>query len=201
MLFNYNLITLPFLNFEALKNFVFACLVFLIWALFGAWIHAYTHPKQKIIPVKIEKTKALILIKDTTLSKIKDNVFKKPRKTLAKTIAKKIIYLDFNQRDFDEDAFLESYAAELKGYLKTNPKLHIYVVGFTDIIGDSISNYWVGFERAKNFKSFLVSQDIDKNIIHTSSKGEKDPIAKNNSKKERRKNRRIEITLKPKPHD
>jgi len=184
-----------------LKNFAFACLVFLIWALFGAWVHAYTHPKQKEIPVKTVKSKPLIIAKDTVQTKIKDSIFKKPEKTLEKTIAKKIIYLDFNQRDFDEDAVLESYATKLKGYIKTNPKLHIYVVGFTDIIGDSISNYWVGFERAKNFKSFLVSQDIDKNIIHTSSKGEENPIAKNNSKKERRKNRRIEITLKPKPHD
>jgi len=192
-----------------LKNFVFACLAFLIWAFFGAWVHAYTHPKQKVIPVKIVKIKPLIVVKDTvqtkvketSQSKIKDSVLKTPQKPPIKSIAKKIIFLKFNQKDFDEDAVLESYATELKGYLKTNSKLHIYIVGFTDTIGDSISNYWVGFERARNFKSFLVSQDIDKNIIHTSSKGEKDPIAKNNSKKERRKNRRIEITLKPKPHD
>ncbi len=192
-----------------MKNFVLACLAFLIWALFGAWVHAYTHPKQKVIPVKIEKAKSLIVVKDAALLKVKeinqtktkDSVFKTSEKVPIKTIAKKIIFLKFNQKDFDEDAILESYASKLKGYLKTNPNFHIYIVGFTDTIGDSISNYWVGFERAKNFKSFLVSQDIDKNIIHTSSKGEKDPIAKNNSKKERRKNRRIEITLKPKPHD
>lgn len=189
-----------------MKNFVFACLAFLIWAFFGAWVHAYTHPKQKVNPIKIVKAKPLIVVKDAVLlkvkkAKIKGSVFKTPKKSPVKIIAKKVIYLDFNQMDFDEDTILESYAAELKGYLKTNPKLHIYIVGFTDTIGDSISNYWVGFERAKNFKSFLVSQGIDKNIIHTSSKGEKDPIAKNNSKKERRKNRRIEITLKPKPHD
>jgi len=192
-----------------LKNFVFACLAFLMWALFGAWVHAYTHPKQKVSAIKIEKAKPLVVVGKTASSKvtkiiqtkIKDSVLKTPEKPPVKPIAKKIIFLKFNQKDFDEDAFLESYATELKGYLKTNPKLHIYIVGFTDTIGDSISNYWVGFERAKNFKSFLVSQGIVKNIIHTSSKGEKDPIAKNNSKKERRKNRRIEITLKPKPHD
>ncbi|MFK5891051.1 MAG: OmpA family protein [Flavobacteriaceae bacterium] len=192
-----------------MKNFVLACLAFLIWALFGAWVHAYTHPKQKVNPIKIVKTKPLIIVKDTVQSKaketiqvkIKDSVFKTPKISPVKTIAKKVIYLDFNQMDFDEDTILESYATKLKGYIKTNPKLNIYIVGFTDTVGDSISNYWVGFERARNFKSFLVSQDIDKNIIHTSSKGEKDPIAKNNSKKERRKNRRIEITLKPKPHD
>lgn len=192
-----------------MKNFVLACLAFLIWAFFGAWVHAYTHPKQKVIPIKIEKAKSLIVVKDAVLlkvketnqKKIKDSVVKTPQKSPIKSIAKKIIFLKFNQKDFDEDAVLESYATELKGYIKTNPKLNIYIVGFTDTIGDSISNYWVGFERARNFKSFLVSQDIDKNIIHTSSKGEKDPIAKNNSKKERRKNRRIEITLKPEPHD
>jgi len=188
-----------------LKNFVFACLAFLIWALFGAWVHAYTHPKQKVNPIKIVKTKPLIVVKDTVQSKAKETIQVKTKDSVLKipikTIAKKIIFLKFNQKDFDEDAVLESYATKLKGYIKTNPKLNIYIVGFTDTVGDSISNYWVGFERARNFKSFLVSQDIDKKIIHTSSKGEKDPIAKNNSKKERRKNRRIEITLKPKPHD
>lgn len=184
-----------------MKNFVFACLVFLIWALFGAWVHAYIHPKQKEIPVKIEKTKPIIVVKDTILTKIKDSVIKKPEKTIEKLIPKKIIYLGFDQREFDEDVTLENYVTELKGQLSSNTNLNIYIVGFTDTIGDSIDNYWVGMERAKNFKSYLVSQDIDKNIIHTSSKGEKDPNAKNNSKIERRKNRRIEITLKPKPHD
>jgi outer membrane protein OmpA-like peptidoglycan-associated protein len=178
------------------KNFVFASIVFLIWALFGAWLHAYTHPKEPVLiqPEVTIKPKPVI---------IKNTVIPKPTKkdsTVSKTdsykFPKKIIYLNFNQKTFNENEVVDIYVKNLKAFLDKVETAQIYIVGYTDNIGDSISNYWVGFERAKNFKSFLISQGIDKQIIHTSSKGEKEPLAKNNSKKERRKNRRIEITVK-----
>jgi len=179
------------------KNFVFACIAFLIWALFGAWVHAYTHPKEpvSIQPVATIKPKPVIIAKEAVKQKPtkKDSIFGKPN---VHKFPKKIIYLNFNQKKFNENKAVDIYVKNLKAYLNKVKKVQIYIVGYTDNIGDSISNYWVGFERAKNFKSFLISQGIDKHIIHTSSKGEKEPLAKNNRKKERRKNRRIEITVK-----
>ncbi len=179
-----------------MKNFVLACIAFLIWALLGAWVHAYTHPKE---PVSIQPVAAIkpkpVIIKNTVLPKPKkkDSTLKKAN---SYKFPKKTIYLDFNQKTFNENETVDIYVKNLKAFLNKVERVQIYIVGYTDNIGDSISNYWVGFERAKNFKNFLISQGIDKQIIHTSSKGEKEPLANNNSKKERRKNRRIEITVK-----
>ena len=157
-----------------LKNFSLACFTFLIWALFGAWVHTYRHPKYKLKPAKIEKVHPVIVERTTNNTMIKekvkkDSILKKPpikeapTQTFDKTASLNLgAGLYFNQKDFDEDITLETYVSELKKKLKNNPKLHVYIVGYTDSIGDSIANYWVGFERAKNFKSFLMSQDIDK---------------------------------------
>jgi len=178
-----------------MKNFAFALVTFLVWALIGFGIHTYFH-SQKTQPVEVILPKTEVSLKDT-LNKngiAKDSISKIIPEF---TVPKKIIYLGFDIKDFKETQNIDNYIKSLKKYIKINKLAQIYIVGFTDDIGEETANYWIGSERANNFKLFLISKGIEKERIHTSSKGETSPITKNNSLESRRKNRRIEITVKP----
>ncbi|MCF6214166.1 MAG: OmpA family protein [Flavobacteriaceae bacterium] len=183
-----------------MKNFGWAFLVFLIWAFFGAWIHAELHPqKEKLIKTPLPKEKAApipIVVKDTVIVKpvLKDSILKV---VPVKPFPKKIIYLGFNQKDFTDTDSIYVYTKALINYINKNDSTQIYIVGHTDSVGDERDNYWIGLERAKNFKTFLIVQGIDKQRIHTDSKGEEEPFSENQTATDRKKNRRIEITVKP----
>ncbi len=169
-----------------MKNFALALVTFFIWALFGFWIHNIIH-KQKAEPTE------LLLQK----SKPVDSLQKSKKDSIFKITAKKTLYLGFDKKSLAETQNIDNYIDTLKKYTVLNERFQIYIVGYTDDIGDEKDNYWIGLERANNFKKFLISKGINKEQIHTSSKGESEPITKNNSLKSRRKNRRIEITVKP----
>lgn len=181
-----------------MKNFGLASLTFFIWVLLGYGVHTFIHP-QKAEPVKVvlpnsksDKTKKLI--NDSLNIKTEDSILKTNNRL---TFPKKILYLGFDKKDFIETQNIDNYIKNLKKYIVLYKQYQIYIVGFTDDIGDEKDNYWIGLERANNFKNFLILKGIEKEHIHTSSKGENEPITKNNSLASRRKNRRIEITVKP----
>jgi len=181
-----------------LKNFGLAILTFFVWAFIGLWYHTYTHTKKKeptdIVMPKKKLPKTNTYVKDS-LNKMKsDSITKSVTK---KTLSKKILYLGFDKKTFTENKIIDNYLKDLKKYITTNKNAQIYVVGYTDSIGTETDNYWIGNERANNFRLFLISKGIKKERIHASSKGENNPINKNNSLESRRKNRRIEITVKP----
>jgi len=185
-----------------MKNFAFALVTFFIWTLIGYGFHTLIHPQKKE-PIEVllpnskptdKLSKSEKSIKDSLNNRIKDSISKINNKL---TIPKKILYLGFDKKDFTETKNIDNYLKSLKKYLLSNKQAQIYIVGFTDDIGDDKDNYWIGLERANNFKNFLISKNVEKKRIHTSSKGENEPMTKNNSLISRRKNRRIEITIKP----
>jgi len=174
-----------------MKNFALALVTFFIWALIGFWIHNI---------IRIQKTEPTELVMPN--SKSVDSLQKAPKDSIFKIVAKKtfpkkILYLGFDKKSLTENKNIDDYINKLKKYTNLNTQFQIYIVGYTDDIGDEKDNYWIGLERANNFKKFLISKGINKKQIHTSSKGENEPTTKNNSLESRRKNRRIEITVKP----
>lgn len=177
-----------------MKNFALAFVTFFIWTLIGYGFHILIHPENnKSNSIVLPKSKPVNnLIKDKKLTK---DTISKIKKELA--IPKKILYLGFDKKDFQETQNIDNYIKDLKKYITANKNTQIYITGFTDSIGDEKDNYWIGLERANNFKNFLIAKHIKKERIHTSSEGEKNPLTKNSSLVSRRKNRRIEIIIKP----
>lgn len=88
------------------------------------------------------------------------------------------------------DEYLDKLAERLK---KTNETVSI--TGHTDAVGTEEFNYDLALSRAKHIQSILVSKGIAPDRIQIASKGEKQPVASNDTEEGRRQNRRVELVL------
>lgn len=79
--------------------------------------------------------------------------------------------------------------------LKKYPDYKMTIHGHTDSIGGAEDNLILSKERAAACLAFLVSKGIDKNRLSSEGFGESQPLADNNTKAGRRKNRRVEFKL------
>ncbi|HHB78221.1 MAG TPA: OmpA family protein [Saprospiraceae bacterium] len=89
------------------------------------------------------------------------------------------------------DNYLDQLAEELKNSNRT-----VELIGHTDMMGDSKSNYKLGLRRAKNIRDYLRKKGVSRKAIVTKSMGEKDPVATNDTPEGRHQNRRVEIIVK-----
>ena len=84
---------------------------------------------------------------------------------------------------------------DLAQIMKTYPKLHIRIVGYTDSVGPESVNKPLSAARANFVKAALVKNGISDGRITTSKEGEEEPIATNQTAKGRQRNRRVEIVV------
>ena len=112
----------------------------------------------------------------------------------------------FNQLDFSNITFEKSSTAltaiaqqTLDSAVKTlleNPSVNISVDGHTDSSGNPELNLKLSHQRAKSVFDYLVNAGIDATRIDANGFGDQFPIAPNETKAGRIKNRRIEIKVK-----
>lgn len=105
-----------------------------------------------------------------------------------KEIEDMTIIFPFNSTEFgnSEDATLQ----KIKDYLNANLSKSLKITGHTDNSGPEIYNEYLGMERAKSVAYFF--RDIENpNRIYVASKGEKEPMVSNDTRKGRKQNRRI----------
>lgn len=76
-------------------------------------------------------------------------------------------------------------------FFETNPGQQAMLIGFSDSIGDPIGNKALSLQRARTVEQALLARGI--NIQRTVGLGEMAPIASNQTKLGREKNRRVEI--------
>ena len=79
---------------------------------------------------------------------------------------------------------------------ETGPRSRVFVVGYTDSIGDKTSNYRLSRNRAKAIQREIISSfGIDASIVMAVGKGEENPVGDNRRASGRASNRRVEIYL------
>ncbi len=96
------------------------------------------------------------------------------------------------QREADPrvDEYIEKLAQRLK---QTNETVSI--TGHTDSSGSEEYNEKLGLARARHIEQLLISKGIDKSRITIASKGEKEPVASNDTEEGRRQNRRVVLVI------
>ena len=106
-----------------------------------------------------------------------------------------IIPFTFSSNDIDTANYM--ILDRIAGYLMRYPEKSINVRGYTDVSGPDSYNESVSFFRANEVKSYLVSKGVSPDNIVTYAMGGANPIASNASIEGRKRNRRVEIELKP----
>ncbi|WP_405248195.1 OmpA family protein [Cellulophaga sp. Asnod2-G02] len=100
--------------------------------------------------------------------------------------------------DFDETTIEITYNKQLSDlvtYLKSNPKLNIYLYGHTDAMGSVAYNDELSEKRAATVAKFLEKSGLSKNRISWKGFGFKKPVVSNEKEDVRFKNRRVEFLV------
>lgn len=82
---------------------------------------------------------------------------------------------------------------KIASFMLSYPDRVAIVEGHTDSMGDDDYNYDLSRERAYTVRSALMALGVDGSRITTSNRGEAAPIADNNTREGRQKNRRVEV--------
>ena len=85
--------------------------------------------------------------------------------------------------------------AKLTGVLSVFPKLNLRIEGYTDSTGTDEINNKLSRDRAVSVVEFLQTQGIGAERMTSEGYGSKFPVASNETKEGRAKNRRVEVVL------
>lgn len=86
---------------------------------------------------------------------------------------------------------------QIAGVIKQYEKTVVHIVGHTDSRGAAAYNQKLSENRAEAVAAYLVSQGVDPARLMTAGRGESEPIASNETKAGRARNRRVDIVIKP----
>jgi outer membrane protein OmpA-like peptidoglycan-associated protein len=79
--------------------------------------------------------------------------------------------------------------------LKDDPNARVTIVGHTDSTGSEAVNNPLSIERAQSVRDYLAARGVSPARVEVAGRGEREPVADNNSDSGRAKNRRVEIFL------
>lgn len=105
-----------------------------------------------------------------------------------------LIYFPFNSTDKLNNEEVEKYLEEIAIHASLNNE-RIRLIGHTDDVGEVSSNYNLGLKRANIIKEYLIRKGVVPNKILTYSKGERNPLADNDTDGGRARNRRTELKV------
>jgi OOP family OmpA-OmpF porin len=115
-------------------------------------------------------------------------VAKKP----AKVVIDSVLLFDFDSAALKESAVkaLNAAFALFKGNQDIDK---VMITGHTDSVGSDAYNQGLSERRANAVRSYLVNQGADGNMLEAKGMGESKPVASNDTKEGRAKNRRVEF--------
>lgn len=108
---------------------------------------------------------------------------------------KRPLRFNSNSADLLLSKELQQYLNDVKTYLLQDTDKNVLLTGHTDSDGKDATNQILGKKRAEDVKVRLVNMGIAADRISTSSKGEKEPVATNNTSAGKAQNRRVEISV------
>lgn len=97
------------------------------------------------------------------------------------------------QREVDQK--IEKCMEDIVKFLKASPGKTVKVMGHTDDAGTDEFNLELGMKRAEHIRTILVKNGIDKSRISIESKGEREPVASNDTEEGARLNRRAMLEV------
>lgn len=115
------------------------------------------------------------------------------KQSACKPIVLKNIWFEFDKADLKEASFAE--LNQLRDFLEGCDQYNIEITGFTCNLGSQQYNALLSERRAKSVANYLISKGISKERITTKGVGPDKPIASNNTREGRIKNRRVEFQL------
>lgn len=105
-----------------------------------------------------------------------------------------IIRFPFGSVKKEYDPSVDDYITKLSTRVKETSE-RITLTGHTDNVDSDTFNLQLGLRRAQEIKNILVGQGVAANQITTTSKGESQPVASNETEEGRYENRRVEVRL------
>ena len=106
------------------------------------------------------------------------------------------ILFDVDKATLKQD--LKTSLAKVAGILTVYQQFNVSIEGNTDNTGSADHNMKLSQQRADNVKNFLVEQGIDAGRLSAKGLGMTMPIADNNTKEGRQKNRRVDLVIQDK---
>lgn len=107
-----------------------------------------------------------------------------------------VVHFAFDNSEFDANAEANSYFDESIAYMKQDSQAKLSIVGYADAVGTDEYNQALGYRRAQTMQRYFEGKGMSAGRISIESKGEKEPIADNNTILGRANNRRATVTLK-----
>lgn len=89
----------------------------------------------------------------------------------------------------------EQAMSDLAGFLLENPSVTIRITGHTDAVGSDEANQILSEGRANAVRADLIQRGVAEERIEAEGKGEKEPVADNDTEEGRQLNRRVEFTI------
>lgn len=105
-----------------------------------------------------------------------------------------VLYFELAKTELNDSSITTlNYVAKVLG---SNPKVVIYLSGYTDDIGNYKNNLLLSYERSKTASNYLKNtKKIDDSRIIISGNGMENPVKQNDTPENRAKNRRVELKL------
>jgi outer membrane protein OmpA-like peptidoglycan-associated protein len=103
------------------------------------------------------------------------------------------IYFDHDRADFMPRALLQ--LSHLLDFLEKYPRMHIEIIGHTDMVGSTDYNTLLSQRRALAVLTWLTLKGISPNRLSSRGMGNAQPIGSNNTHQGRSQNRRVEIKV------
>lgn len=103
------------------------------------------------------------------------------------------ILFDFDSAELRPEA--RDNLRELARSLQQYPNTDAMIVGHTDSRGSDEYNLGLSQRRAESAAQYLVSQGISRSRLTTLGKGEREPVASNDTDYGRQQNRRVEVAI------
>jgi flagellar motor protein MotB len=112
---------------------------------------------------------------------------------VGESVVLKNIFFDIDSYNLKDESKIE--LNKLVTFMLQNPKMKIEIAGHTDSDGDDAYNLKLSANRARSVVQYLTQYEIESERLTSKGYGETVPLATNESKEGKAKNRRTEFTI------